>query len=114
MIKKFFKSELGKGSLILFITMNLFNFFNFLFHFSMGRLLGPSDYGILAALMSLIYIYNVPVEAIQNIISRYTSTFNLKKEEGKTKFLVNKSLKKGLFLRTIYRLYNCNLKGVNK
>lgn len=99
--KKFFKSELTKGAITLFITLNLFNFLNFLFHFIMGRMLGPSDYGILAVLMSLIYIYNVPVEALQSIISRYTSTFNLKKEDGKIKYLIIKTLKKGFKIALI-------------
>jgi len=95
MFKKILKSELGKGVLILFFVMNLYNFLNFVFHFSMGRLLSPTDYGILAVLMSLVYIYGVPAEAIQNIISKYTSKFNLKNENGKIKFLMHKSLKRG-------------------
>ncbi|MCK5043533.1 oligosaccharide flippase family protein [Candidatus Pacearchaeota archaeon] len=94
-IKKIFSSELGKGAFILLITMSIFNILNFLFHFSMGRMLGPEDYRILAVLMSLIYIYSVPTEAIQNIISRYTSKFNLNRRLGKIKFLMFKSLKKG-------------------
>ena len=98
MIKKFLSSELGKGAIVLLITMNLFWFFNFLFHFSMGRLLGPSAYGTLAVLMSIIYIYGVPTEAIQNLISNYVSKLNLKKEEGKIKFLMLRSLKKGFRL----------------
>jgi len=96
MLKKIFSSELGRGAFILFITINIFNLFNFLFHFSMGRLLGPSNYGILAVLMSLIYIYNIPSEAIQNIISRYTSKFNVKKEYGKIKTLMFEGLFKGI------------------
>jgi len=93
--KKFFSSELGRGSLILFIMINIFNFFNFLFHFSMGRLLGPANYGILAVLMSLIYIYGIPSEAIQTLISKYTSNLNIKKEHNKIKFLMVNSFSKG-------------------
>ena len=95
MLNKFFSNELKKEAAMLFICMNIFNFLNFLFHFSMGRLLGPSDYGTIAVLMSIIYIYSVPTEAIQTFISRYTSKFNLKKEYGKIKFLMFKSLRKG-------------------
>jgi len=101
MIKKFFSSELGKGALILFITMNIFNILNFFFHFSMGRMLGPEDYRILAVLMSIIYVYNVPTEAIQTIISRYTSKFSLRKEGGKIKFLMLKALKRGFRIATL-------------
>lgn len=96
MVKKLFLSELGIGTIVLFITMNFVNFLNFLIHFFMGRILGPKDYGVFAVLMSLIFIYNIPTEAIQNIISRYTSTFNLKKQYGRIKFLMSTSLKKAL------------------
>lgn len=105
MLKKIFASELGKGALVLFITINLFNFLNFLFHFSMGRMLGPEDYGILAVLMSLVYLYAIPTEAIQNIISRYTSRFNIKKEYGKIKFLLLKSLNKTFKISIILFLF---------
>ncbi len=96
MLKKLFNTELGKGAVVLFITMNIFNFLNFLFHFAMARTLGPSDYGVLAVLMSIIYVYSVPTEAIQTIISRYTSKFNLAREYGKMKFLLFRTLKKGV------------------
>jgi len=91
MIKKALSSELAKGSLILFVMFNFYNVLNFVFHFSMGRLLGPENYGVLAVLMSIIYIYSIPTEAIQNIISKYVSDFNLKEEYGKINFLVSKS-----------------------
>lgn len=96
MIKKFISSELGKGTIVLFITINIYNFLNFFFHFAMGRMLGPVDYGTLAVLMSIVYIFGAPAEAIQNIISKYTSKFSVKKEYGKTKFLFKKSLTKAL------------------
>lgn len=94
MLKKIFSNELGRGAIVLFITINIFNFLNFLFQFLMGRILGPADYGILAVLISITYIYNVPVEAIQNITSSYTSELNVKKEYGKMKTLLIKGLKK--------------------
>ena len=79
-IKKIWEDELIKGSFILFVLIGFFNLFNYLFQMSMARMLGPSDYGILAVLMSFIYIFSIPSEAIQTIISRYTSKFNIKKE----------------------------------
>ena len=96
MLKKIFSDELGRGVFVMLITMNLFWILNFLFHFSMGRLLGPENYGILAVLMSLIYIYSVPTEAIQNLISNYTSKFNIKKQNGKIKSLIFRSMSKAI------------------
>ena len=99
-MKKIFKSELGKGAFILFVTMGIFFFLNFVFHFTMGRILGPAGYGILATLMSLVYLYGAPTEAIQNVVTRYTANLNLKKENGKIKFLLLKSLKRGFIIST--------------
>ena len=95
MLKKFFGSELGKGAIILFIMMNFANLLNFIFHFAMGRMLGPEGYGVFAVLMSLLYIYSIPVESIQNLVSKYTTKLNLEKNYGKIKCLMIKSLKKG-------------------
>ncbi|MCW8965859.1 MAG: oligosaccharide flippase family protein [Candidatus Pacearchaeota archaeon] len=98
MIKKFLGSEFGKGTIVLLIMLNIVNIINFIFHFVMGRMLGPEGYGILAVLMSLIYIYTIPAESIQNLISRYITRFSVNKEEGKAKFMILKSLNKiGLF-----------------
>ncbi len=100
-IKNPYKSELGKGTIILFVMMNIYFFFNFVFHFALGRILGPSDYGVFAVLMSFIYIYAIPSEAIQNLISSYVSKLNIKNEKGKIKFLIKKSLKKSLSISLI-------------
>lgn len=98
MLKRFLSSELVKGATILFVMMNIFNLLNFLFQFIMARLLGPAGYGTLAVLISMIYVYGVPTEAIQNIVSRHTSKFNLKKEYGKIKFFMFRSLKKSFVI----------------
>jgi O-antigen/teichoic acid export membrane protein len=81
--------------------MNIANFLNFVFHFLMGRMLGPADYGTFAVLMSLMYIYSIPVESIQNIISKYVTKFNTDKEYGKIKFMILKSIKRGFVFSLI-------------
>src|SRR3989344_2547687 len=93
-IFKFSKEEVVKGSLILFVMINVFNFLNYVFHFSMARMLKSENYGILAVLMSIVYIFSIPAEGIQTIISRYTSTYNIKQEYGKIKYLLFKSIRK--------------------
>jgi len=40
---------------------------------SMAKMLDVADYGILATLMSIVYIFGIPAEAIQTLASRYTS-----------------------------------------
>jgi O-antigen/teichoic acid export membrane protein len=95
-LKNIYKDELIKGSLILVVAIGLYNFFNYIFQMSMALMLGPADYGILATLMSVIYILAIPSEAIQTIISRYTSKFNVQGEYGKTKDLLLKGIKKAI------------------
>ncbi len=100
-LKSLGKDELVRGSFILFIMMNIFNFLNYLFHFFMARFLGPADYGVLAVLMSIVYISAIPSEAIQTIVSGYTSKFNINKNYGKMKDLLYKSLKRGFAVALI-------------
>lgn len=100
------KDEFIKGSIILFVMINIFNFLNYLFHFSMARILGPADYGVLSVLMSIGYILGVSSESIHNIVSRYTSRFNLNRKYGKIKNLLKKGFKKGFRISfIIFLLY---------
>lgn len=105
-IKNLGKDELIRGSFILFLMMGIFNVLNYIFHFSMARLLGPAGYSVLAVLMSFLYVFGIPAEAIQTIISRYTSKYFVKKNNGKIKSLLSKSLKKAfklaIFIFLIY------------
>ena len=89
------KDELVKGSLILIILLGLFNAVNYVFHFFTARFLGPADYAVLAVLISLIQILSIPNEAIQNVVTSYTSRLSMKKQDSKIKHLLFKSLKKG-------------------
>lgn len=84
-----------KGSLILLVTFGLFNLFNFIFQLTMARLLSVAEYGILAALFSIIYVLNVFSESIQLIITKYTAS---NKTKGEVKTILNKSVKKSLKL----------------
>jgi O-antigen/teichoic acid export membrane protein len=101
MIKKFFKSEFFVGSFIPLILLNLFNFLNLIFNFSMGRMLSSADYGIISTLMSFIYLYSIPSEIIQSLAAKYTSKFNQAKENGKIKWLIKKLFLKGSVFATL-------------
>src|SRR3989344_1845918 len=92
MINKFNKNLL-KGSLILLIAFNAYNFLNFVFHFIMARMLTIAEYGVLAVLFSIIYTLGVFTESIQTIITRYTTN---EKNEGKINDLLRKSFSKVL------------------
>jgi len=88
------KYELIKGSIILFIFSNLFNFINYLFQFLMARFLDVASYGVFVTLIAFINYFYIPGNAITTTISRYTSKFF--NENGKIKDLLIRSLKKGI------------------
>ncbi|MCX6748494.1 MAG: oligosaccharide flippase family protein [Candidatus Pacearchaeota archaeon] len=91
MIKKILKDELIKGSLLLIILLGVFNILNYIFQMSMAKMLSVEDYGVLATLMSIVYIFGIPSEAIQTLASRYASKFN---STGIIKDFLIKSLKR--------------------
>ena len=64
-----------KDNFILFISIFILNLFGYLFHFYVGRKLGPEDYGIFGSLLSLIYFIAVPMLAIQTSITEFVSGF---------------------------------------
>lgn len=90
--------DLIKGSLILLITFNLFNVINFFFQFAMARMLTPADYGLLAALFSIIYLTGIFSDPIQTVITKYSA---VEKDNGKIKNLVQRAIKKSIKFSSI-------------
>jgi len=86
-------NSLIRDSIILFSATMILNLTGFVFHFFMGRALGPSSYGVLGALWSLLYILIVPTVTIQNTLSKFTSELKAEKEYGKIKYLTTYTLK---------------------
>jgi O-antigen/teichoic acid export membrane protein len=89
--------SLIRDSFILFVATMIMNFGGFAYHFVMGRMLGPADYGILGFILSLFYILLVPFNVIQTSLSKFVATFKAKNDNKNISSLFNKSLKK-LFL----------------
>ena len=100
-LKNLKKDELVKGGIVLFVMINISNFLNYVYQVSMVRMLGAAKYGVFAVLMSVVYVFTVPNEAIQTALSRITSRFNPKKEFGKMKFIFYKALKKSMKISLI-------------
>ena len=101
-LKSLKKNELFKSSFVLLILINIGNFLNYIYQFSMARILGPSGYGVLAVLVNIIYIFQVPSLSIQTIVSKHTTKFFVKKEFGKIKGLFNYLIKKTLLGSLIF------------
>lgn len=56
------------------IGSTLANAGGYLFHLLMGRMLGPSDYGVLVSLISLLYLISVATTTIETVVVRYVSS----------------------------------------
>lgn len=84
-------NEFLRNTLLLFMATMLMNFFGYLFHFYVGRKLGPIDYGVYGALSSILYILNVPYNTIQTTVTKFASNFKVSNEYAKIKYLIFQS-----------------------
>jgi len=82
LIKKLLKNRLIGGSLVMFVGTTVASFGNYLYHLLMGRMLGPVDYGVLASLISLTYLFSIPLGTLSLVVVRYVSALRGKKEFG--------------------------------
>jgi len=102
------KSKFLKDNLVLFIGLFTNAAFSYLFHFIMGRSLGPSGYGDLNVIIAINYIILVFFNTIQTSITRFTAKYKTKNEFGKVNSLIRSAskslLKKSLIISFIFSL----------
>lgn len=68
------------GSALMFFGSNATNAINYVYHLIMGRLLGPSSYGELAALFSLIGLLGIFTSSLGLVVVKYISAARTKEE----------------------------------
>lgn len=73
-IKQIIFHPLFSGSMIMMIGSNAVSFINYLYHFVMGRMLGPGDYGELASIISMIGLLGVIPGSITLVITKQISS----------------------------------------
>lgn len=97
MLQKLFfhikKSPFLQDNIILFIGLFLAGVGGFLYHFLMGRFLGPADYGSLGALLSVAYIFLIILNTTQMGIARVTAKLLVTQDDHKVSFVFKKLLK---------------------
>lgn len=79
------KHPVARGSIIVFLGSIFGNFAAYIYHLIIGRMLGPSGYGELAALFSLFYLLNVPSGVLQTVLTKYLSGFRVENEFGRAR-----------------------------
>lgn len=73
-IRQVMTNPLFSGSAVMIVGSNTTNFLNYIYHLIMGRLLGPSSYGELAALFSLMGLVGMVPLALGLVIVKYVSS----------------------------------------
>lgn len=72
-LKTISSSGLAQGGLVFLVATVLANLSNFVFHVVISRLLGPSNYGALGALLNVLIVFSVPLGAVQAAVTRAES-----------------------------------------
>lgn len=87
------KSKFFSSSVIMIIGTNIVNLFNYVYHFLMGRMLGPSSYGELASLISLVGLLLIIPSSFGLAITRMVAT---ETKGSHIKQVLNKIINKAL------------------
>lgn len=90
--------SLIRDSFILFIASMFANVAGFFYHFYMGRVLGPVDYGILGVVFSIAYLINVPATVVQTGVTKFTADFLAKGENETAVYKIHKTIFSKMFV----------------
>lgn len=91
-IRQFFSHAVIQSSMVVMGGSLISNVLAYLYHLIVGRILGPEQYGELAALYSLFYILNVPSAVVQTILTKLFSILKATDKLGEAKYLFFRSL----------------------
>ena len=79
-IHEIYHNPLAKGSFVIFVGTTVSNFGAYLYHLFMGRMLGPVSYGVLTALISLLYLISIPALTLGTTVVKFVSLAKTKKD----------------------------------
>ncbi len=99
------RSPFLQDNLILFLGLFIAGIGGFIYHFVMGRLLGPADYGALGALLSIAYIFLIILNTTQMGIARITAQLVVEKADKKISFAFKKLLKELSIIGFVFLLF---------
>lgn len=85
-LKKAWNNEFVQGGAFFMVSFTLANVINLLFTFIAGRLLGPSGYGEITALMSYLMLASVPLTVITTIVTQKVSESD--ENAGSTAYII--------------------------
>lgn len=95
------RNKLLSGSLILLIGSMVSNIGGYLYHLLMGRMLGPSDYGTLVSMISILYIFAIPSLTISTVVTKMASVSKAKEDYSKMNSVFQLFSRRFFFLELI-------------
>ncbi|MBU1327483.1 oligosaccharide flippase family protein [Patescibacteria group bacterium] len=87
MTARLFQHTVARDGVIVFVGVMIANVASYLFHLLMGRILGPGGYGELSSLLSIVYIFSVPLTVGQIVLVKAVSELKAREETGQVKTL---------------------------
>jgi O-antigen/teichoic acid export membrane protein/glycosyltransferase involved in cell wall biosynthesis len=82
-----------RESILLLVALGLLNGSNYLFHVAVSRLLGPSEYGALAALLAVAMVLSVPFGVVQTVVAQRTATLRAAGRDDDARLLAAETTK---------------------
>ena len=73
------KDELIGSGAIFMVSAVFVAALNYLYHIFMGRLLGPSEYGVLGSLFAIVYLTTLSSNTLNRVVSKYAAEFEGRK-----------------------------------
>jgi O-antigen/teichoic acid export membrane protein len=92
--KKVLASKLLKDNLTLLIGTTILNILGFLFHFYVARKLGPEAYGVLGAILAILYIITIVLNTVQTSLTKFFSNLHTLGSYAKLRGLFTRSNKR--------------------
>jgi O-antigen/teichoic acid export membrane protein len=93
-VERLKKGSLVTDSTIVIVASLVANVFNYIFQLYIGRALGPVEYGVFSAVISLLYIFSVPAMTIQTTITKFVSQFKANGREDQIATLILAAIRK--------------------
>lgn len=97
LLNRLAKHPLARNSAIVFAGSTVLNITSYLYHLIVGRILGPSQYGELTAILSIFFIISIPSQVLQTVLIRYFSIFYARHDDASAKQLYITITKKIVF-----------------
>ncbi len=92
-IKLIKNNRLAKNSFIVFVGTFIAGIGGYIYNMLMSRMLGPADYGIMASLVSLLYIISVISGTLGIVVSRAVAEYSAHGKLSQAKYFIDKANK---------------------